>query len=193
MKFSDSINPNIKVNGSSLVSLLNSMKSFTSIGELLLKENNIANPTSDEDYPIHDVLKIYYNLLERVGKHTMNSVGKAIPENVLFPSNIKTIEDALSSIDIAYHMNHNLNGFSLFDPENGIMKEGIGHYLFKKKNESSAEIYCDNPYPCDFDIGIIEAMATKFNPLNKAVEITHKTEDCRKQGDSNCYYLVNWN
>ena len=193
MTFSDSINPNIMVKGSSLLSLLNSMNSFTSIGELLLKGNNISNPTKDDNYPIHDVLKTYCHLLECVGKNTMTSVGKAIPENVVFPANITSIEDALFSIDIAYHMNHNLNGLPLFDPESGIMKEGIGHYLFKKLNEFSAEISCDNPYPCDFDIGIIEAMANKFKPVNNYVKIKHKNEKCRKNGDSYCCYLINWN
>ena len=33
-----------------------------------------------------------------------------IPANAKFPPQIKTIEDALGAIDMAYHMNHRING-----------------------------------------------------------------------------------
>ncbi|MBU1151685.1 hypothetical protein KJ632_02545, partial [Patescibacteria group bacterium] len=61
-------------------------------------------------------------------------------------------------------------------------------------DENTAEIICDNPYPCDFDKGIIESMARMFKPQKSLqVSVTHdNSEECRKKGHSECCYTVNW-
>ena len=51
---------------------------------------------------------------------------------------------------MAYHMNH----------RNGI----IGDYKFEKTSDTSAKIICTNPYPDEFDKGIITTMARRFAP-----------------------------
>lgn len=53
---------------------------------------------------------------------------------------------------------------------------------------------CDNPYPCDFDHGIISAMARRFQPKDSlVVHVEHMdSEPCRKQGADSCSYLVEW-
>jgi hypothetical protein len=70
---------------------------------------------------------------------------------------------------------------------------GIGHYSYKKISDDVAEIICDNLYPCDFDRGIIEAMARKFKPIHTIV-ITElvETNGCRKRGGESCLYRIFW-
>jgi hypothetical protein len=72
------------------------------------------------------------------------------------------------------------------------MKEGIGHYNFKKIDDKTFEMICENPYPCDFDRGIIESMAKKFKPSNTInVSVIHdETKPCRKKGGDSCTYKV---
>ncbi len=92
-------------------------------------------------------------------------------------------------------MNHrNAKGEILFDPtrpSEKIMLEGIGHYHYKKvDDEQKAILTCENPYPCDFDRGIIFAMGRRFD-LNAKV-IHDDSKPCRKKGASSCTYIADW-
>ena len=53
---------------------------------------------------------------------------------------------------------------------------------------------CKNPYPCDFDKGIIKAVAKKFKPKDSVNIIVEHDESapCRKKGADSCTYLVSW-
>ncbi len=49
---------------------------------------------------------------------------------------------------------------------------------------------CENPYPCAFDRGIIQAMAARFEP---AAQVKHvDLGGCRKKAAESCSYLVSW-
>ena len=52
---------------------------------------------------------------------------------------------------------------------------------------------CRNPYPCDFDQGLIDAMVRRFAPAGSVPKVTHDaSKPCRnKQGDS-CTFLISW-
>lgn len=87
---------------------------------------------------------------------------------VVFPPEINTIEKGLAAIDIAYHMNHRGGE--------------IGHYKFQSTGNNSGKMVCDNPYPCEFDRGIIEAMAQKFKPKDSIMAFVEHDESqpCRR-------------
>lgn len=73
------------------------------------------------------------------------------------------------------------------------MSEGIGHYVFSKPGDREAKMVCQNPYPCDFDRGIIEGMARKFRPTGSTVQIAHNdAAPCRKKGAQSCEYIIKW-
>jgi hypothetical protein len=74
------------------------------------------------------------------------------------------------------------------------MKEGIGHYGFEKIDDQKIKMVCDNPYPCDFDRGIITNTAKIFSPdKNKFPRVEHDQSGvCRKKGDESCNYIVSW-
>ena len=82
----------------------------------------------------------------------------------------------------------------MFDPSSGDMLEGIGHYGYEKAGETSAVMTCGNPYPCDFDRGIIDAMARAFKPADSLfIKVRHDdTQPCRKNGADACTYRVQW-
>ena len=130
-------------------------------------------------------LRAFKRIAESVGESKLYAIGLRIPENAKFPPHIKTIDDAVASIDVAYHMNHRKAGKVMFDPATGAMLEGIGHYGYKKLGPRSIESVSANPYPCSFDRGIITTMARRFE---KGAAIVHDDTfalpDARSQNDS---------
>ena len=188
------INQNVEVNGQTVLSIVHGMGAMKDMGLKILSENNINDPQPNQWYLQQDWLNAFKKISEKIGPNTLFVIGKSIPENAEFPPEIDDIDKALAAIDIAYHMNHRLNEKPLFNPQTGQITEGIGHYIYKKNGSRSAEITCDNPYPCDFDRGIIEAMAKKFMPADSmTVKIEHKEQNgCRKKEDNCCSYLVTW-
>ena len=110
------------------------------------------------------------------GTLNMVSVGLTVPDTANWPTDIDSIEAALFSIDVAYHMNH----------RNG----EIGQYRAQQINEHLIDVICDNPYPCDFDYGIIYGVARRFRPKDMGFSITHDPGTCRRRGDKACVYHV---
>ncbi len=73
------------------------------------------------------------------------------------------------------------------------MTEGIGHYGHQRIDDRSARMVCNNPYPCDFDRGIIESAANKFKPAGFRVSVVHdEPSRCRMTGADACAYTVSW-
>ncbi|HWZ93311.1 MAG TPA: hypothetical protein VNW92_30835, partial [Polyangiaceae bacterium] len=123
--------------------------------------------------------------------NSLYAIGRGIPENAVFPEQINDIRSGIGSLDVAYHMNHRKGGAVMFNPENGQMLEGIGHYGFQPSpNENRIVCVCENPYACDFDRGIIAAMANRFEARARTV---HDNEaPCRKKGAESCTYVTVW-
>ena len=188
-KFSTS---GIEVNGATILAFANGMGVFKRKALDILASHGIRDVQAKKWYPAQNYLDAFKEISEKLGDIVIRQIGKKIPESAKWPPEIKTIEDALSSIDVAYHLNHRKNKKVMFDPSTGRMDEGIGHYKFEKVDDHTAKIVCDNPYPCDFDMGIIEATANKFKPKGKIVRITHEEGSCRKKGDRFCTYIVTW-
>ena len=184
--------PGIEVNGDTILAFVNGMGAFKRKAISILEEKGIKDVQPEKWYPAQNYLDAFKEISEKLGEIVIKQIGRQIPENAKWPPEIKTIEDALASIDVAYHLNHKKNGKVMFDPATGRMTEGIGHYKFEKIDENSAKIICDNPYPCDFDMGIIEATASKFKPKGKIIKVIHEEGSCRKKGDASCTYIVRW-
>lgn len=102
-------------------------------------------------------------------------IGKKIPETANFPPQINNIEAGLDSIGMAYRMNHRGGE--------------IGYYKFVKTGNNEGYVESNNPYPCDFNIGIVEGMAKRFVPT---AQVRHAEGECRKIHGNVCRYKVNW-
>lgn len=188
-----SFDPKVEVNGQTVLSVVAGMGHFKDQALKILADNKIANPAEGQWYPQQAWLDAFKVISEKIGAATLLQIGKSIPEHADWPPTVKTIEDALGSVDIAYHMNHRIGTTPLFDPSNGSMKEGIGHYRFEKTGDRSGKMMCENPYPCDFDKGIVEAVAKKFKPSDSLmVKVDHTSGDCRKNAGEKCTYTITW-
>jgi hypothetical protein len=187
----------VEVNGTTIMAVVSGMGTFRNLAMTYLRRRGLDAVVADDKhwYSQQAWLDVFQALATEVGDSTLYSIGLKIPENAVFPQEIDSVEKALASIDVAYHMNHrNKQGQVLFDPvarPKSPMLEGIGHYGFEKiEGQSRARMVCANPYPCAFDRGIIAAMAARFARLP---EVLHDdSKPCRKQGGESCTYLVSW-
>ncbi|HON78975.1 MAG TPA: hypothetical protein PK544_10815 [Spirochaetota bacterium] len=183
-----------EVNGETVLSIIDGMGAFRERALRFLSENGIVDPEPGKWYSQQAWLNAFRLIAGSTGIFTLFNIGKKIPEHAIFPPEIQTIDHALSAIDIAYHMNHRINGEVLFNPDTGEMKEGIGHYSFEKRSDNAVTMTCSNPYPCAFDKGIIEAMAYRFRPLDSfIIMISHDDQkECRSRGGECCTYNISW-
>jgi hypothetical protein len=184
--------PEIEVNGQTILSVVKGMLTGGWLGEKMLRDEGIDEPKPGEWYGQQAWLNAFRNISEKVGALTLRKIGNSIPETADWPPQINDVHGALASIDVAYHLNHRKQGTILFDLETGAMSEGIGHYTYATAGDAEGRMVCENPYPCEFDLGIIQAAANKFKPEGAAVVVEHEAGSCRKDGAEACAYHVSW-
>ncbi|MFH0875027.1 MAG: hypothetical protein V1859_03755 [archaeon] len=185
-------NTQVEVNGETILSVVKGMVA-QDMAVKILADNKINNPKPGNWYSQQNWLNAFRNIGEKISSLALLEIGKKIPDNAQWPPQIKTIDQALSSIDVAYHLNHRLNGRIMFDPATGNMQEGIGHYGYEKTGSKTAKMVCNNPYPCEFDRGIIQSVALKFKPEGSRPVVLHDdTKPCRKKGADSCTYNISW-
>lgn len=180
----------IEVNGQTIMSFYDALSEDKEIINGFFEDAGIINIKANDWYLMHHWLDVFKTIEEHLGSKTMFVIGKKILDNALFPPNIDEIHKGLSLIDVAYHMNHKLNGQIMFDPSTGAKLDGIGNYLYTQISEKSGVLVSDTPYNCDFDRGIITSMARRFEPL--AQVILDESMDNRKEGGDSSTYLINW-
>jgi hypothetical protein len=170
---------NVEVNGETVLSIVEGMGSMKSMAVQILADAGIRDPRPGQWFKQQAWLDAFRKISESIGANTLSQIGQKIPENAKFPPEIDTIEKALSAIDVAYHMNHRGGE--------------IGHYNCKAGGAGTATMECVNPYPCDFDRGIIVAMARRFAPGGSKARVTHDdAAPCRKKGAESCTFQVAW-
>ena len=170
--------PNTEVNGATIMSITDGLGA--SAGSVLTT-HGLHNLQADQWYP----QQLWLDAFRDIAATSVNAmldlvnIGMKIPENALFPPDIKSIQSALESIDVAYRMNHRGGE--------------IGSYQCISVGHSQMDMVCRNPYPCDFDYGLIYSMVRRFRPLKTQFVVQHDdTAPCRKKGADSCIYHVTW-
>ncbi len=173
------LSPNVEVLGQTVLAVVEGMGAFRNLALEILKRHGVDSPNPEGWYKQQPWLDSFKEIYERVGKSTLNLIGQKIPENAKFPPEIDSIDKALASINVAYHIDHRGGE--------------IGHYDFTKLGPNRARMVCANPYPCEFDLGLIQSMARRFQPAGRTPSVTHdETQSCRRKGGASCTYLVAW-
>lgn len=169
----------VEVNGETIYSIVDGMGAFKTSAIKLLSENGIIEVKPGQWYNQQSWLNAFKTISEKVGNATLFNIGIAIPENAKFPPEIKEAHQALGAIDIAYRMNHRGGE--------------IGSYKYSKTGEKSAVVVCNNPYPDEFDRGLITAMCRKFLPQGTLVTVAiDAAKPSRSKGGDSTTYNVSW-
>ncbi|WP_049922331.1 4-vinyl reductase [Halopiger djelfimassiliensis] len=141
-----------------------------------LAEYGLEEIEPDEWYPLEIPLAMLYDMRDEYGGVRMRNMGQNVPEHVEFPPELSEVDEALASIDAAYHQNHR--------------GSEIGSYEFETEGPNEGVMICENPYPCEFDKGLIKGVAKKF--ANNPVTVEEVGDQCRSDGDQHCEYHVEW-
>lgn len=169
--------------GRTILSVLDGLGEVSSVfekqGKRVLAENGIEDPQPDEWYPVRTWLDAFETISEEIGAQTVRTLGQQIPKAAEWPSDIDSATEGLAAVDDAYQMSHRGGD--------------IGHYDFEPLGEAEGRMVCENPYPCEFDRGLLEATVAEFDPEVKSsfVEITHDGH-CRSNGAAKCTYRIRW-
>jgi hypothetical protein len=146
----------------------------------ILQQNHIDSHTQDEWILLQDWLNALKDL-EQLGALDLVTIGMGVPDNAIFPPEIQGVEMALRTIDMAYQMNHRGGD--------------IGEYTYESTGSNSGIMVCRNPYPSDFDFGLLHGIIRKFRPStarDRIVVQLDPTQPTRKQGADSCTFLLSW-
>lgn len=189
------LEPGIEVGGASLRAIVDGFSKYPSVAMKYLTKFGLVKQGAEIDpegwYSQDAWLSAYEAIAKEVGINSLYSIGKAIVEVTQIPKHVNTIHAGLQSLDVIYHLNHRKNGKVMFNPETGEMTKGIGNYHYKPMTGENCIVFmCDNPYPCDFDRGLVTGLAGRFEPQSS----TRHDNDapCRKKGADSCTYIVRW-
>jgi len=169
--------PNVEIIGAAVKSFMNSLVGGDVIS--ILKKYEIYPLEEDKWYNQQTVLNVYKKVAE---KNYMNlvAIGMKIPDQAVWPPDLTDIHAALTSIGVAYSMNHRGGE--------------IGEYLYEKTGECSGVMVCRNPYPSDFDYGLIYRVIQKFRGAtsNTLLVKLDDSKPTRKNGADSCTYQLSW-
>jgi len=167
----------VEINGKTIHSILDAIDDkFTA--EYILKKFGFENLEADKWYNQQAFLNAFKEISKYLGDGTLFKIGYAIPNNAQFPTNIKNVHEALYSIDIAYHLNH----------RNG----EIGFYKYKKLGEKYGKMICSNPYPDNFDRGIIMSIIKKYSNKTTGRVIIDQSKLTRSRGGQLTTFIISW-
>jgi len=191
--------PGVEVFGACVGAFVEAFRVFPSVLLKRLVRYGIGKTGKNNDividyqawYPQEAWLSAWEEIANEVGPRACYQIGRQAPRTAVFPPSINDMYTCIASVDVAYHMNHRKGGKVMFDPATGQKLKGIGSYGYKPiQGERRIVSVCENPYPCDFDRGLLAEMAAKFE---KNGRVTHDdSAPCRKQGASSCTYNVTW-
>jgi hypothetical protein len=155
------------------------MMAIQSRAERMLAAHGISPITEDAWYPIEAVLKTFEDVQRQIGPNTVRTIGRKCINLAEMPP-FRSLEEALRGLGIAYKMNHRGGA-------------DIGDYHYTPLAPRRGRIMCDNPYPCAFDEGLIDAMIERFRPADALViRFEHEPGPCRARGDKQCTYSIAW-
>lgn len=187
--------PGIEVGGVSIGAVIDAFQQYPSIVTKYLTQYGLGGKQGQIDrsawYGLDKWLAVYNAIAKDVGVNSLYSIGKRVPENIELPPSVTDIRSVFGSLNIAYHLNHRKDGELMFDMATGKMLDGIGQVTCDfAEGEQRLTLKFENPYPCEFDRGLIHAFAMRFEA---AARVAHDNgAPCRKKGASSCTYVVSW-
>jgi hypothetical protein len=153
--------------------------------------DGLAQFDSEAWYPLMGHLRVLERIRKDFGEVALRQVGASLPRFArAMPAN-SDVRAAFQHLDVAYHLNHAVNGQPMFSEHTGQLQDGIGHYLARPlARHKQILCECSGPYPCAFDEGLLLAFARFHEPSATLAHMEPGT--CRTRGATRCTYSVAW-
>lgn len=190
--------PDIEVRAGAMSLFVAAFDVFPSIAQKYLITRGFAKPDHDGKLvpartyiSLDSWLETFNAVLADIGPNALFKIGQRIIGNPHFPASPPNLEGALRMMDVAYHMSHRKGGAPMFDPADGIMLEGIGHYAVQLvADQKKILVNSDTPYPCPLEHGIVSGVALRIEW--RAVVSHQAGSHCRNRGSPYCTYSISW-
>ena len=172
--------PTDQVSGASIRAYVGGLGFYGSRGMQILAEAGIPDPRPDAWYSWQAYLDAQRVVYEKVGPATVGRIGRKLVEEADFPPEIDSIHAALSTLDADYRTRHR--------------GRDVGEFRYERTGERSCTLTIRNPYPCELDRNVVEALCRRFKPADAAAaHVRHASErSCRKHGAEACVLHVHW-
>lgn len=180
----------VEVLGISITSLTDAFGPLTPVVQGVLAKGGIQNVHGDLWYPVDDLVSALQHVAAEVGENAMFEMGKRVHGSARWPPHITDVHAALTSVNMAYHMNHRDESGPLCDPATGLLRTRIGGYFYRRTGPRSGVMVCTTPYPSDFERGILVGVARKWRPLANAE--LDPSAPTRKRGGRSCTFVIEW-
>jgi hypothetical protein len=170
--------PKIELVGQVVLGLVEGMGAFGNMALQILSQHGITNPQAENWYSQQAYLDAFKEIATKTGPKTIQQTGKRIIDVAIWPPGVDTFEKALTVLPQAYQMNHRGGN--------------PGKYEFIKTGENQGTVICTNPYPDEFDLGILQGIVAKFM-AGKGVTIDiDGTQPTRSKGAESTTFLISW-
>lgn len=179
----EAFDPNVEINGQTVLTIVEEAmglfsEEYRSRALDALAEEGISEPDPDEWYPQQAWLNAFETIADDLQPHVLDRLGEALPDVAEWPNDFDDVPAGIESIGDAYERNHRGGE--------------IGSYEFSAGDGHTGTVTCNNPYPCQFDRGLIRGVAQKYAPVDAFVFVEETGETCRRNGEDTCTYTVHW-
>lgn len=165
----------VEVDGKTVVAVTSGIL-VRAVANEMLASAGLRDVRHDSWYPQQPWLGVYRSIHEHLGPDTLYSIGRRIPYAADFPAEqMRDVGSALAAIDVAYHMAHRGGE--------------IGHYRFVEAGLDHYEVHCDNPYPNEFNLGIIASLVERFRGRHQ-YEVRYQKPASNPAEDNACIIEV---
>jgi hypothetical protein len=169
--------PDDRIAGDSILAFINAMGAFRGRALQVLAAHGIESPQSGVWYEWQGYLDALREIYETRGPAMISVTGRKLVEGHRFPAEVSTVQSALATLDRDYHARHR--------------GTGVGSFEVRETSPRSMEVTVRNPYPCELDRSVVEALATRFRPRGSVVRLDH-AGGCRREGAPECVLRVRW-
>lgn len=172
--------PQVEVLGDVVLSLVRAMGAFRGLGEEILERHGLGTPLGHLWYPQQAWLDAFSTISQEVGPTTLIQIGRQVPRQAQFRPGLHHVADVLLELDTAYQRAHRGGN--------------AGFYKYEPRGLRSGRIVCHTPYPCEFEQGLVDALATRFAPQDAIIDLRHEGDGtaCKKLGHDACSLHLMW-
>ncbi len=180
----NTINNTAQVSGASVRIFMEAMGKVKEMALGILQKHNIDTNVPMESWvDLNKWINALKEIEQRFGPATMFNIGKTVPSVIAFPPQVNSFESAMNGLNYSYLLTH--RGIPNSDK----------YYKFRMTGQKSAIMECDNPYPSDFDRGLLSGMTRKFPPAGVVGMVDVKLDESvpsRKTSGKSCVFKMSW-